>query len=71
MDEHCVPTLENRLSTLACADGGFLVFMLLNCLAPPAPLASPKGVDDGTGQRIRGRVRARFIEKFHPAFTLE
>ena len=54
MDEHCVPTLGNRLATLACddtrvafncshvcADGGFLMFMLHNCLnsnLPPAPL---------------------------------
>ena len=64
MDEHCVPTPENRLSTLPCADGGFLVFMLLNCLAPPAPLASPKGVDDGTGQNLGARACAVYREVY-------
>ena len=54
MDEHCVPEFGNRLGTLACddtrvafncshicADGGFLVFLLRNCLnrdLPPAPM---------------------------------
>lgn len=54
MDTYCVPFLSDRLATLAyddrrvafnsshiCADGGFLTFLLQNCLNPNLPPAPP------------------------------